>query len=160
MLAVRSDPTLRLPSRTHERFDDVAQYEPESGELIELREVYEHDLVDGRFTREAKMIGNGSATGKTEGILLFLRALGQRATGWKVKDHWAGDLTAIGVVSSTDSELLAYVSSWEEPDDYYYIELEEQAGSVDYETVGRFERCALEVAVGIVVRHLIRDDVT
>ncbi|WP_405062218.1 hypothetical protein OG474_11405 [Kribbella sp. NBC_01505] len=105
--------------------------------------------------REIEVIDEVPATEKDEGVLQFLRALGRRASGWEIKDHWAGDLTAIGVVSSKDPELLAYVSSCEQPDGYYYVELEEQAGSVAYETTGQFERCALADTVEVVARHLV-----
>jgi hypothetical protein len=94
---------------------------------------------------------------KDESILLFLRMLRERATDWQVRDHWTGDLTAIGVASTRDPELLAYVSSWEQPDKYYYLELEQHAGSDAYETTQRIEKCALVDAVEMVAEHLHRD---
>lgn len=96
-----------------------------------------------------------SSVEKDEAILVFLRALNERTTEWEIRDHWVGDLCAIGVVSAKNSELLAYVTCWQEPNGYYYLELEENAGTDAYETVERIEKCALVDAVDKIMQHFL-----
>jgi hypothetical protein len=98
-----------------------------------------------------------SSVEKDETVLVFLRALNERTTEWEMRDYWDGDLCAIGVVSAKNSELLAYVTSWQEPNGYYYLELEERAGSDAYNTVARIENCALVDVVDKVVQHFLSD---
>ena len=93
---------------------------------------------------------------KSEGIWIFLRALSQRAGEWRILDHWEGDLTAIGVIWKDHPERLAYISSWEQSDGSYFVELEKNAEDDAYEVVAQVERCDLDHALELIVEHLQR----
>src|SRR3954451_22913713 len=80
---------------------------------------------------------------KTEGILVFLRALSEREGNWQVMDHWQGDLAAVGVIWAGRPERLAYISSWEQSVECYFVELEKDSEDDSFEVVERVERCDL-----------------
>jgi hypothetical protein len=71
---------------------------------------------------------------KDDSILLFLRELSALGVDWQLKDHWQGDLCAIGLTSAAMPEHLAYVSSWQQPAGEYYVELERLALGATVET--------------------------
>ena len=47
-----------------------------------------------------------------------------RRRPFQVVDHWEGSLCAIGVASPEDRRVLAYISTFDKPEGYYFLSLE------------------------------------
>jgi hypothetical protein len=98
---------------------------------------------------------NDYVDGKDETIVAFLRALSMYFTEWEIRDHWEGDRCAIGLVSPSSPGHLAYVSSWSQPPQYFYVELEVADGLPhEYRVIASLERCSLRDAIDAVIGHL------
>jgi len=92
---------------------------------------------------------------KDAAIIAFLDRLTAAGCQWRLQDHWVGDLCAVGVSSLADPRVLAYVSSWGQPQGSYHVELEAPARDEEpYETVGVIDSAELVTAVRLVSQHL------
>lgn len=98
------------------------------------------------------MIGNLDS--KDSSITLFLSTLTTMGYRWVAKDHWEGDGSAIGISCPKDPGRLAYVSSWLQPADTYYIELEMPAADGLYDPVVKASAVPLVDAARLVGRHI------
>ena len=88
-------------------------------------------------------------------IVGFLEALGRRSSCWELADYWSGDRCAVGVGSQTDPRRLAYVSTWGQPPDGYYVQLELPSVSGDVYQILREESVrSVDAAVEVVAEHL------
>jgi hypothetical protein len=79
------------------------------------------------------------------------------AAAFVVTDHWQDDLCATGISSPVNSRILAYLSIWQRPPDYYYLELEapgESDDRDDYVVAGRWESIGYAELRERVVQHL------
>ncbi len=72
---------------------------------------------------------------------------------FKIKDHWDGDLCAIGLVDN-EEQYLVYISVY--GDENFYVSLEnlKTGGDHPYETMGDFDNVNLEGLEKIFARHL------
>ena len=63
---------------------------------------------------------------KDESILDVLAKLKKalRRRAFQVVDNWEGSLCAIGVASPEDQRVLAYISTFDKPEGYYFLSLE------------------------------------
>lgn len=70
---------------------------------------------------------------------------------FKIKDHWEGDLNAIGLVDN-DENSLVYISTY--GDKNFYVSLENLKVDHPYEPIGDFENVDLEELEKIFIQHL------
>jgi hypothetical protein len=92
-------------------------------------------------------------------ILVFLSRLEKSigSSGFVVTDHWENDLTAIGVSSPNDADILAYVSCFNKVEGHYNYELElpaVPATEMPYTVAGRGSDVPLDELIRIVTVHL------
>jgi len=88
-------------------------------------------------------------------LALLRRDLG--AAAFVVADDWKADLCAIGITSPTNPRLLAYLSTWQQPPDRYYLELElpgECDCHTDYHVAGRWESIGYSELRERIAQHL------
>ena len=74
-----------------------------------------------------------------------------------VSDHWEMDLCAVGIASPKDPRVLAYLSTWQQPPDRYYLELElpgESDDNTDYHVAGKWESIGYPELREQIARHL------
>ena len=90
------------------------------------------------------------------GLLAKLKtALGERT--FQVVDHWEASLCAIGVASPEEKRVLAYISTFDQPQGYYFLSLElppppgsEQA----YVPAGEHEHVDFQELARLINKHL------
>jgi hypothetical protein len=98
---------------------------------------------------------------KDPAILAVLARL-QRDLGeatFEIADDWEADLSAIGIVSPRNPRVLAYLSTWQQPPDQYYLELELPAEGDDkseYQVAGRWESISYSELRDRLAQHLAR----
>ena len=64
-------------------------------------------------------------------LLVVLKQLRQDLgdTAFVVVDHWESDLCAVGVADPRNPRVLAYVSTWSQPEGRYYLVLDSKGRS-------------------------------
>lgn len=114
-------------------------------------------FIDGQETadrREVRKVSDDAEL-KVAEIRLFLERLTDSGCAWELSDHWAADLTAVGVCRPGDPGRLAYVSVWGQDPGMYYVELEVPAGAEEiYSVASAQDGLALADAVTEVGQHL------
>ena len=74
-----------------------------------------------------------------------------------VVDDWEADLCAIGIAGPTNPRVSAYLSTWQQPPDRYYLELElrgESDSNTDYHVAGRWESIGYSELQERIAQHL------
>jgi hypothetical protein len=74
-------------------------------------------------------------------------------TSFKLKDHWDGDLNAIGLTDNEEKYLI-YISSYGESDFYVALENLTDAEELTYEPAGDFDNVDLNGLEKIFIEHL------
>lgn len=76
---------------------------------------------------------------------------------FQVVDDWEDSAYAVGVASPRHRGLLAYISTFDKPDGYYFLSLESPpppGGERSYAPAGEFEHVSLGRLVRLIKRHL------
>jgi hypothetical protein len=74
-----------------------------------------------------------------------------------IVDHWEADLCAIGLAIPGDPRRLVYISTWNRPQNSFFVELEAappDGSEMPYVGVGKFESVDRDRLLQIVVNHL------
>ena len=102
---------------------------------------------------------NDPALNKDRSILDVLarleRELGEAA--FRVVDHWEASACAIGVASPKDQRVLAYISTFDKPEGYYFLSLElapPPGSERSYAPAGEFEHVDFPKLAWLIKRHL------
>lgn len=83
------------------------------------------------------------------------RELGEGAI--QIVDHWEGSAHAVGVAGPKDRGQLAYISSFDKPEGYYFLSLEfppPPGSGRSYAPAGEFEHVNLGRLVRLIKQHL------
>ena len=80
-----------------------------------------------------------------------------RGHAFQVVDHWEASLCAIGVASPEDKRVLAYISTFDKPQGYYFLSLElpPPSGSEQaYVPAGEYEHIDFQELARLIKEHL------
>ena len=93
---------------------------------------------------------------KDPSIVSLLERLDLTKRGWVTVDHWDSDLMAIGIARPNEPRRLIYVSIFDKPDERFYFECEEQAGSdeAEFRTGKSSEDATFDELLSAAVEHL------
>ena len=101
-------------------------------------------------------------SGKDHTILKALARLKKElgAGAFRVVDHWEASAYAVGVASPKHQGLLAYISSFDKPEGYYFLSLEfppPPGSERSYAPAGEFEHVNLGRLVRLIRQHLRKE---
>ena len=80
-----------------------------------------------------------------------------RGRSYQVIDQWRASLYAIGIASGEDKRVLAYVSTFDKPQGYYFLSLElppPPGSERSYAPVGEYEHVDFSELARLIKRHL------
>ena len=80
-----------------------------------------------------------------------------RGRAFRVVDHWGASQCAIGVASPEDERVLAYISTFDKPEGYYFLSLElppPPGGERSYVPAGEYEHLNFRQLARLIKRHL------
>jgi hypothetical protein len=78
-------------------------------------------------------------------------------SNFEVIDYWDADLSAIGIKNSTDKKYLVYISTFNSPNDLFFVEVEKTntgKSLTDVEVFERFEQIDFEKLSKIIIEYL------
>ena len=76
---------------------------------------------------------------------------------FEIEDRWEADLCAIGIVNPDNRRSLAYISTYDLPEDQYYLELEslvEPDEAMSFVMKARYKSVGFEKLLTVVAEHL------
>ncbi len=104
-----------------------------------------------------------AALDKDPAILAVLDRLWSRLgpDAFVLADHWESDLCAVGIASPRNRGVLAYLSTYAELPERFYVELELPpllGDDFPYQVASRFDGLDFECLVSVVGKHLAEAD--
>jgi len=92
---------------------------------------------------------------KIKSIEKLLNLFSMEENGWEIRDHWDGDMAAIGIVKKGHGDRLAYIRVPNEKADRYDYELETNSSyDTDYTVAGRGTNVDFKTLFSIIKSHL------
>jgi len=78
-------------------------------------------------------------------------------TNFYLVENWDADLCAIGIKNLTDRKHLIYISTYNKPTDYYFVEIEKLNSKTDlenYDVIGDFDEITFEELSKLITKYL------
>ena len=72
-------------------------------------------------------------------------------------NYWDADLCAVGIENLTDKKHLIYISAYNKPTDYYFVEVEKAESEIDianYDVIGSFNEINFEDLSKLITKYL------
>ncbi len=95
---------------------------------------------------------------KEEGIVKVIEQLARHlGESFDVVDHWEADQCAIGIAKPDDHRVLVYISTWQQPECTYYVELEDPPTSEEeglFKNTFTLESASFEELLAVTRKHL------